>query len=110
MAEIIDFKTALQHKKVAIKKALTAPADPLEAPFTAAESKQVETFDSNIERVFDKIEEVASAVTPFTESRVEACLDELFLELFTGIEERDFDNSAMTETLISKLDEIQQNK
>lgn len=110
MSDIIDFKAALQHKKMAIKKFLVEPDDALDTPFTDSEIKQVEQFDANIDRVFDKIEEVASTVTPFTESRVEECLDELFLELFTGIEDRDFDNSTTAEALINKLDEIQNNK
>lgn len=110
MADVIDFETALQRRKRKIKHSLTDTSDKLDAPFTDGELADAVQFDQNIEKVFDKIEEVAAEVTPFNELRVEACLDELFFELFAGIEERDFNNTEVTDSLIMKLDDIVKNK
>ncbi len=110
MADVVDFEKALQRKKQKIKQSLTDTTDLLDRSFTDDELVDVAQFDKNIEKVFNKIEDVAANVTPFTESRVEACLDELFFELFAGIEERDFDNSEATDKLLTKLDDIVKNK
>lgn len=110
MADVIDFEKALQRKKQKIKQSLTSTTDNLDAPFTDGELVDAVQFNQNIEKVFSKIEEVAAEVTPFNESRVEACLDELFFELFAGIEERDFNNTEVSEKLITKLDDIVKHK